>query len=269
MQFECKFIKEYKLLVACMNIQPFISSPLRIKILGLLVADWISCVLEFRIEPRCGFIAETFTGEESDASPGTPSSVYLRVNRRRTDLMPTIPSPRDGPPSSGRSSSSKTFTRSPGRTYSMSRLDQLSIPRKRPTELSTLTEQQAAQPLGASSMSRSMCHLAASGAKNLKRSDNSRSMGTLPGSVPIPRPTRAERLRRKAREYQNHHQPGKHVRVHSTPSDRLLIILFDSIQQSISAHSISRENIKSCFKYSYAFHYKGKDSQYNHYKKIF
>lgn len=126
--------------------------------------------------------------------------------------MPTIPSPRDGPPpTSARSSSSKAFTRSPGRTYSMSRLDQLSQPRKRPTELSTLTEQQQAQPLGASSMSRSMCHLAASGAKILKHSDNSRSMGTLPGSVPVPRPTRAERLRRKAREYQNHQQTGMPV----------------------------------------------------------
>ncbi|KAK0162034.1 hypothetical protein PV327_008409 [Microctonus hyperodae] len=54
------------------------------------------------------------SGDESDAAPGTPSSIYLRVNRRRTDLMPTIPSPRDGPPTSGRSSSAKTFTRSPG-----------------------------------------------------------------------------------------------------------------------------------------------------------
>ncbi|XP_076641933.1 uncharacterized protein LOC143352873 isoform X6 [Halictus rubicundus] len=146
-------------------------------------------------------------GEESDGAPGTPSSVYLRVNRRRTDLMPTIPSPRDGPPSSGRSSSAKAFTRSPGRTYSMSRLDQLAQPRKRPTELSTLTEQQS-QPLSASSMSRSMSHLAASGGKSLKRSDNSRSMGTLPGAVPMPRPTRAERLRRKAREHQNQQQQG-------------------------------------------------------------
>ncbi|XP_025158635.1 ensconsin isoform X12 [Harpegnathos saltator] len=53
-------------------------------------------------------------GEESDGTtPSTPSSVYLRVNRRRTDLMPTIPSPRDGPPSTARSSSAKAFTRSP------------------------------------------------------------------------------------------------------------------------------------------------------------
>ncbi|XP_044590982.1 calponin homology domain-containing protein DDB_G0272472-like isoform X16 [Cotesia glomerata] len=53
-------------------------------------------------------------GEENDGPAGTPSAVYLRVNRRRTDLMPTIPSPRDTPPMSGRSSSAKAFTRSPG-----------------------------------------------------------------------------------------------------------------------------------------------------------
>lgn len=132
--------------------------------------------------------------------------------------MPTIPSPRDGPPSSARSSSSKVFTRSPGRTYSMSRLDQLAQPRKRATEqLGTLTEQrqQSQPPLqSASSMSRSMSHLAG-GSKTLKRSDNSRSMGTLPGAAPMPRPTRAERLRRKAREQAL--QQGKCVMtVHST-----------------------------------------------------
>lgn len=132
--------------------------------------------------------------------------------------MPTIPSPRDGPPSTTRSSSAKAFTRSPGRTYSMSRLDQLAQPRKRTAEqLGTLTEQQQSQPLqNASSMSRSMSHLAApGGAKSLKRSDNSRSMGTLPGAAPMPRPTRAERLRRKAREHQQ--QQGKCLStVHST-----------------------------------------------------
>lgn len=163
-----------------------------------------------------------FTGEESDGGPGTPSSAYLRVNRRRTDLMPTIPSPRDAVlPSTGRSSSAKAFTRSPGRTYSMSRLDQLSQPRKRqPSELSTLAEQQSLQPLGASSMSRSMSHLAPAGTKSLKRSDNSRSMGTLPGAVPTSRPTRAERLRRRARDQQYHQQQqqGKPKSVTPLPS---------------------------------------------------
>ncbi|XP_043283092.1 MAP7 domain-containing protein 2-like isoform X6 [Venturia canescens] len=148
-------------------------------------------------------------GEDSDGAAGTPSSVYLRVNRRRTDLMPTIPSPRDGGLVQTRSSSSKAFTRSPGRTYSMSRLDQLAQPRKRNNnELGTVTEQTQNQPLGATSMSRSMSHLAAPGAKSLKRTDNSRSMGTLPGALHVPRPTRAERLRRKAREHQTQQQQG-------------------------------------------------------------
>ncbi|XP_044015961.1 calponin homology domain-containing protein DDB_G0272472 isoform X21 [Aphidius gifuensis] len=52
-------------------------------------------------------------GDDNDGSPSTPSSSCVRVNRRRTDLMPTIPSPRDGPPTS-RSSSAKAFNRSPG-----------------------------------------------------------------------------------------------------------------------------------------------------------
>ncbi|XP_063990462.1 MAP7 domain-containing protein 2-like isoform X9 [Diachasmimorpha longicaudata] len=163
-------------------------------------------------DTRRPYVQRPATGDDNDGTPGTPSSVYLRVNRRRTDLMPTIPSPRDGPLSS-RSSSAKAFTRSPGRTYSMSRLDQLSQPRKpRINELSTLNEQQqhqnGGQNLGASSMSRSMSHLAAPGSKTLKRTDNSRSMGTLPGAVPLLRPTRAEKLRRKAREQINQHQQG-------------------------------------------------------------
>ncbi|XP_014476830.1 PREDICTED: ensconsin-like isoform X12 [Dinoponera quadriceps] len=204
-------------------------------------------------DTRRPMIQRAASGEENDGTtPSTPSSVYLRVNRRRTDLMPTIPSPRDGPPSTARSSSAKAFTRSPGRTYSMSRLDQLAQPRKRASEqLGTLTEQQQqqqqqqqSQPLSASSMSRSMSHLAAPGAKSLKRSDNSRSMGTLPGAAPIPRPTRAERLRRKAREHQQAQQqqgirsgevtPNSPSRPHSSMS-----------QQSASSVGSSNVNLRS------------------------
>ncbi|XP_076676449.1 uncharacterized protein LOC143373266 isoform X11 [Andrena cerasifolii] len=65
-------------------------------------------------DTRRPMVQRAASGEESDGTPGTPSSVCLRVNRRRTDLMPTIPSPRDTPPSTGRSSSAKAFTRSPG-----------------------------------------------------------------------------------------------------------------------------------------------------------
>ncbi|XP_011314391.1 inner centromere protein isoform X4 [Fopius arisanus] len=161
-------------------------------------------------DTRRATVQRPATGDDNDGTSGSPSSVYLRVNRRRTDLMPTIPSPRDGAMSS-RSSSAKAFTRSPGRTYSMSRLDQLSQPRKpRINELSTLNEQRqnGGQNLGASSMSRSMSHLAAPGSKTLKRTDNSRSMGTLPGAVPLLRPTRAEKLRRKAREQMHQQHQG-------------------------------------------------------------
>ncbi|XP_063990491.1 ensconsin-like isoform X34 [Diachasmimorpha longicaudata] len=63
-------------------------------------------------DTRRPYVQRPATGDDNDGTPGTPSSVYLRVNRRRTDLMPTIPSPRDGPLSS-RSSSAKAFTRSP------------------------------------------------------------------------------------------------------------------------------------------------------------
>lgn len=169
--------------------------------------------------------------------------------------MPTIPSPRDGA-GSGRSYSSKSFTRSPGRTYSMSRLDQLAQPRKRPTELSTLMEQQA-QPLGASSMSRSMSHLAASSSssaagKSLKRSDNSRSMGTLPGAVLTPRPTRAERLRRKARDHHSlQQQQGKtslcaqlNAILPRFPSPWTWLIYFRSLQPFLDI--IHSNDVRSC-----------------------
>ncbi|KAL6426464.1 hypothetical protein ACFW04_009139 [Cataglyphis niger] len=66
-------------------------------------------------DARRPMIQRAASGEDSDGgTPSTPTSVYLRVNRRRTDLMPTIPSPRDGPPSTARSFSAKAFTRSPG-----------------------------------------------------------------------------------------------------------------------------------------------------------
>ncbi|XP_018052380.1 PREDICTED: ensconsin isoform X3 [Atta colombica] len=66
-------------------------------------------------DTRRPMIQRVASGDDSDGgTPSTPTSIYLRVNRRRTDLMPTIPSPRDGPPSTTRSSSAKAFTRSPG-----------------------------------------------------------------------------------------------------------------------------------------------------------
>ena len=157
------------------------------------------------------------------SAPGTAVvlAAQQRVNRKKTDLMPTIPSPRDlTPTSSSRPSSvhlqgNRPFSRSPGRAFSMSRLDQLSQPRRRPaTELAKLHEKTpdpamlGSSPTTAKSMSRSMSHLAGSRqsqrGSQLQRSDASRSMSQLTGSgqgypVPPPRSTRAERLRQRAR----------------------------------------------------------------------
>ncbi|XP_058810552.1 ensconsin-like isoform X2 [Phymastichus coffea] len=127
--------------------------------------------------------ADRKPGEEGAEAAAGVSTRF--ANRRRTDLVPTLP----GRSSSLAASSSKAFARSPGRTYSMSRLDRLAQPRRR-----------AGPPAGLAqaSMSRSMSQLARPApAPGLGRPDNSRSMGALPG------PTRAERLRRKAREHAN------------------------------------------------------------------
>ncbi|XP_031335500.1 histone-lysine N-methyltransferase, H3 lysine-79 specific isoform X4 [Photinus pyralis] len=128
------------------------------------------------------------------------------VGRRRTDLMPTIPA-KDSPTTLPR----KPFMRSPGRAYSMSRLDQLSKPRKRPTDLPTLTEMAIHSPFKSlyhpqqSSVSRSMSHLAfnkpaqpVQSQKPLRKAD-SRSMHQLTTAVslPPPRTTRATELRQK------------------------------------------------------------------------
>ncbi|KAL3289486.1 hypothetical protein HHI36_022908 [Cryptolaemus montrouzieri] len=136
--------------------------------------------------------------------PTTPAgcaSGYL--GRRRTDLMPTIPS-RDSLSSASR----KSLSHSPGRAYSMTRLDQLARPRLRP-DLPALNESASPfrplshRPHHQSSVTRSMSHLAVSRAmpiqmqprKTLSKSD-SRSMDQLSyGPLIVPRTTRASQLR--------------------------------------------------------------------------
>ncbi|XP_044766136.1 ensconsin-like isoform X2 [Coccinella septempunctata] len=142
-------------------------------------------------------------GESSlPTTPAGCASGYL--GRRRTDLMPTIPS-RDSLSNSSR----KSLSHSPGRAYSMTRLDQLAKPRQRP-DLPALNESDSSfRPLShrthhQSSVTRSMSHLAVSKArqpvqlqqrKSLNKSD-SRSMDQLSyGPVIMPRTTRASQLR--------------------------------------------------------------------------
>ncbi|XP_044741347.1 ensconsin isoform X2 [Chrysoperla carnea] len=137
----------------------------------------------------------------------TPIGYNNRVARRRTDLMPTIPSPR------GTSvQHTKPFTRSPGRAYSMTRLDQLAQPRQRrvPTpELDVVMEHRPVSMTRSypskksdvvdtsNQLSRSMSHLA--GSKPLRKSDTSTSMSHLNFSRPMvtPRMNKTERMRRQ------------------------------------------------------------------------
>ncbi|XP_046669498.1 MAP7 domain-containing protein 1 isoform X3 [Homalodisca vitripennis] len=133
------------------------------------------------VPPSLSLGGDEGDGEESGTvtpvpTAGTPSS---RAARRKTDLVPTLPSPRDLTPRP---------MRSPGRAYSMSRLDVLAQPRKPRAPV----VEEPRDP----SLSRSMTHLAA---RPLRRVDMSRSLVHLSGQpVPPPRATRAERLRRKA-----------------------------------------------------------------------
>ncbi|XP_071449298.1 protein split ends isoform X6 [Hetaerina americana] len=155
--------------------------------------------------------------------------------RKKTDLMPTIPSPRG---SGGDGLHQKARHKSPGRAFSMTRLDQLARPRvyNHPAETTSATSndthhhhlvaRRASRELGGRhslggvadrSVSKSTSHLAGSGGASgqkqapqerpLRRTDASRSMshlGSSPsqGTMPplVPRLTRAERLRRRARE---------------------------------------------------------------------
>lgn len=122
------------------------------------------------------------------------------IGRRRTDLVPTVPS-RD----SSFSSSRKSLNHSPGRAYSMSRLDQLAKPRRRPDLPSLAESSPNPRPLSSpriSSVTRSMSHLAVSKSgpsptrRPLSKAD-SRSMHHLSGdgALSAPRTTRTTQLR--------------------------------------------------------------------------
>lgn len=125
---------------------------------------------------------------------GDGSAERIRAARRKTDLMPTILSPRDLTPCS-RPGSASSSRRSPGRASSMTRLDG------------------GGGGAGGGgrllSSARSMSHLAGSVRSVLGTNCNKdrpahhhRSMIAL-SPVPPPRLTRAERLRKRAREFAN------------------------------------------------------------------
>ncbi|XP_039288885.1 MAP7 domain-containing protein 1 isoform X8 [Nilaparvata lugens] len=179
-------------------------------------------------------------GDEGDGATSANSSSLMAAARaaavrRKTDLMPTIPAPRDRDLAPSRPHSSRQM-RSPGRAYSMSRLDVLSRPRKRPT-----TPSPAPDP----SLSRSMTHLAhapgsgrgthASGTGSAL--GRTRSMSQLNAPVPPPRPTRAQRLRRKARDAAN--ASSHSLEQSPSPGLRSGEVTPSRPQSSLSQHSVS------------------------------
>lgn len=162
------------------------------------------------------------TTDEQTDSVSMPVSYQRTVVRRRTDLVPTIPSPRDTSSShlhGSRGSLSQHHGRSSGagRAYSMTRLDQLAKPRTPRLSLLSPTSppNQPTSPKGKSTKgnrSRSMMHLAGAGlsvpghqSRQMTRKVHAaKSMTQLAvagnGPLPPPRMTRAERLRRQSKE---------------------------------------------------------------------
>nr|XP_023019724.1 MAP7 domain-containing protein 1-like [Leptinotarsa decemlineata] len=159
------------------------------------------------------------------------------TGRRRTDLLPTIPT-RD--PSFH--SSRKSLNHSPGRAYSMTRLDQLAKPRRRP-DLPSLAEANPFDPRPLSSSSRvssitrSMSHLAVSKSgqaqparRNLSKAD-SRSLHQLAGegAFVVPRTTRTSQLRE-----QKLHASANCSEASSRPSSSLSQQSTNSVTSSVS-----------------------------------
>ncbi|XP_062565229.1 trichohyalin isoform X4 [Armigeres subalbatus] len=111
-------------------------------------------------------------------------SYQRTVNRRKTDLMPTIPSPRD----SSRSSLGTHTPRTPGRAFSMTRLDQLAQPRRRNGEhISAIIERERRQAhelenLTRLSLSSSRASPTADGGASSKRMSRSMSQLASPSS---------------------------------------------------------------------------------------
>ncbi|XP_069183144.1 MAP7 domain-containing protein 1 isoform X10 [Procambarus clarkii] len=128
------------------------------------------------------------------------AAIPASAARRRTDLIPAMPSLRD---STGANRSSPRH-RSPGRALSLGRLDELARPRHRNPPLAPLHETtpssvRMSQP--ARTISKSMCHLGPRPARpqTLETTNGQLDRGVSRSSVTLvqPRMTRAEILRQK------------------------------------------------------------------------
>ncbi|CAH1965234.1 unnamed protein product [Acanthoscelides obtectus] len=172
--------------------------------------------------------------------PAGCASGYM--GRRRTDLVPTIPS-RDASFSSSR----KSLNQSPGRAYSMSRLDQLARPRR--PHVPPVTERGHQGGHATNPVTRSMSHLAINAPSSGGRLSLSRSVHHLPDAAGPPqrpvRTTRAVQLREqkmlaKATQAGNAVASSNCSEASSRPSSSLSQQSTNSVASSISVrHRIS------------------------------
>nr|XP_053650481.1 nucleolar protein dao-5-like isoform X4 [Cherax quadricarinatus] len=139
-------------------------------------------------------------GGEDLMTRSMTAAIPTSAARRRTDLIPAMPSLRD----SSTPSRSSPRHRSPGRALSLGRLDELACPRHRKSPLAPLHEStpssvRMSQP--ARTMSKSMCHLGPRPARpqTLDTATGRLDRGVSRSSVTLvqPRMTRAEILRQK------------------------------------------------------------------------
>ncbi|XP_055612893.1 inner centromere protein A isoform X2 [Uranotaenia lowii] len=121
--------------------------------------------------------ATSASGLDRSTDDDSGDMSYQRtVNRRKTDLMPTIPSPRD----SSRSSLGTHTPRTPGRAFSMTRLDQLAQPLRRNGEhISAIVERERRQALDPDNTQLSLSSSRSSPTADSSSKRMSRSMSQL------------------------------------------------------------------------------------------
>uniref|UniRef100_A0A1Q3FVC4 Putative microtubule-associated protein n=1 Tax=Culex tarsalis TaxID=7177 RepID=A0A1Q3FVC4_CULTA len=147
--------------------------------------------------------ATSASGLDRSTDDDTADMSYQRtVNRRKTDLMPTIPSPRD----SSRSSLGTHTPRTPGRAFSMTRLDQLAQPRRRNGEhISAILERERRQALELENLTRLSL-------------SSSRSSPTADGTSAGKRMSRSMSQLATAGHQHHHHHHGGKFRFHDSSS---------------------------------------------------
>ncbi|XP_058840068.1 ensconsin-like isoform X5 [Topomyia yanbarensis] len=171
--------------------------------------------------------ATSASGLDRSTDDDSADMSYQRtVNRRKTDLMPTIPSPRD----SSRSSLGTHTPRTPGRAFSMTRLDQLAQPRRRNGEhISAIVERERRQAMELENLTR----LSLSSSRSSPTADGSakrmsRSMSQLASS------SSAAKYRNQSQERHSGGRPGRKSSFNSSLLGETLMMNRSDTSKSMS-----------------------------------